>query len=417
MKVQRHFLKHPNPIIPQLCEYSKSLYNQANFYMRQIHFWNYHYPDLKVPQLNINDLWALVKNEECCKNLHNTKTAKQTLFKLLNDWSNYWKALKTYKVNPNAFLSKPRAPKYKDKYAQVIFYNETVSRRFLKQNIIRPTNGCFEIKSAIKNFKQVVITPKTFGFIIEISYEDEAKSNSNKPNKDNCCAIDIGVNNLCAITSDQLDFPILVNGRIVKSINQWYNKKQSSKKRSCKRYFRLENYFHHVSKYIVQLCLENNIGTIIIGHNTGWKQNTKKDKRMRRKERQKFQYVPFYRLFQKIEYKASEYGIEIRYVNESYTSKCSYYDREELKHSEEYMGRRVKRGLFKSSDGRLLNADVNGSANIGRKVKVIQNGKDFHGKLYYARLDRSLAARPVGINPLNTFSEEISQTLEVTKIL
>jgi len=120
------------------------------------------------------------------------------------------------------------------------------------------------------------------------------------------CCIDPGVNNLITITSDQLDKSILVNGRILKSINQHYNK-CPNKKNSKKRYFRIENYFHHVSKFLIEICVKNGIGRIIIGKNDGWKE----DIQMRKKDKQNFQYIPFCKLFDKIVYKAIMVGIEI----------------------------------------------------------------------------------------------------------
>src|SRR5690606_38205557 len=119
-----------------------------------------------------------------------------------------------------------------------------------------------------KDFKQVVVTPKTFGFVVDIQYERENKKE--KVSKDKICCIDIGVNNLATITSDQHS-PLLVNGRILKSVNRLYNKRPN-KKNSRKRYFRIENYFHHVSKFIIENCLKHGIGRIIIGKNDGWKQ-------------------------------------------------------------------------------------------------------------------------------------------------
>ena len=183
--------------------------------------------------------------------------------------------------------------------------------------------------------------------------------------------------------------PILVNGRIVKSINQWYNKKPC-KTRNRKRYWRLENYFHHVSKFIVDLCVKEGIGRIIIGRNEGWKQNIK----MRKKNKQSFQYIPFYRLMEKIKYKAAIVGIDVTFTEEAYTSKSSFYDRDELPKYDEgeptLSGTRKHRGLYVSNDGFAVNADVNGSLNIGRKAIP-----EFKGIR-----DRSLAARPVAINPL-----------------
>lgn len=399
MKVERHFIKENQEII-NLCLTSKELYNKCNFLMRQAFFSE----QQRLPDINI--LVNETKNLDCFKNLHNTKTAKQTIRKVLSDWSNFKKSLNAFYKNPKSFKKKPKPPYYKKKMAQVIFYSETIKSKPLKNNIITPTNQCFGVKSKIKDFKQILITPKTFGFIVDIQYEEskeeklnKQKEKAEKTDKNKICNIDLGVNNLCAITSDQHS-PILINGRILKSINQWYNK-NPCKTRSRKRYFRMENYFHHVSKLIVQNCVKHGIGTIIIGRNKNWKQKNK----MRKKNKQNFQYIPFYNLQQKIEYKAKAYGIDVVYTEEAYTSKSSYLDRDPLpeynKEAQEedipkFSGKRIKRGLYESKEGVLLNADINGSANIGRKI--IQDEK------ILLQLDRSLAARPIVINPLRKFS-------------
>ena len=389
MQVERHFIKENQEIV-NLCQTSKELYNKCNFLMRQAFFSKNTLPDINV-------LVFQTKNLDCFKNLHNTKTAKQTIRKVISDWSNFKKSTNAFYKNPKSFNSKPKPPNYKKKMAQVIFYNETIKRKQLKENRIVPTNKCFDIKSEIKNFKQVTITPKTFGFIVDIQYEENKQKEKTKIDKSKICSIDLGINNLCAITSDQHN-PILINGRILKSINQWYNK-NPGKNKSRKRYFRIENYFHHVSKLIVQNCIEHQIGTIIIGRNNNWKQNMN----MGKKNNQKFQYIPFCNLLQKLEYKAKSYGISIIYTEESYTSQSSYLDRDPLPeyNKEEkpiFSGKRIKRGLYETKEGKLLNSDINGSANIGRKV--IQNEDILF------RLDRSLAARPIAINPLRKFTIE-----------
>lgn len=237
---------------------------------------------------------------------------------------------------------------------------------------------------------QVVLRPKSWGFVVEVQYEVKEKK-ADVDRKKVCC-IDLGLNNLCAITSDQYK-PILVNGRPLKSINQWYNKKPNVR-RSAKRYWRIENYMHHVSKLIVDNCISHGIGTIIIGKNTGWKRNIN----LGRKTNQAFCFIPIDSLLQKISYKAKLVGIQVVMTEEAYTSKASFIDRDPLPAYErgveppQFSGKRVKRGLYKASSGQLVNADVNGACNIGRKV--IQNTE------FFSRLDRSLAARPVKINPL-----------------
>jgi IS605 OrfB family transposase len=397
--VERHF-NNGNPEIIRLCRLSKELYNRCNYLMRQAWFNQQHLKSRKLP--DIGTLIAETKDLECFKQFGNTKTAKQTIKKVLTDWSNFKKALKAYGKDRSKFLRCPKPPNYKKQMAQTIFYKETIQGGQSQKPITSLTanNGCFSVPFR-EGYKQVVITPKTFGFMIEVSYEiKEEKKSKTKLNKDKLCTIDVGLNNLCAITLDQ-NRPILVNGRIVKSINQWYNKRPC-KSRLRKRYFRLENYFHHVSKMIVSLCLKEGIGTIVIGKNNGWKQNINLGK----KTNQAFCHVPTYLLLEKIRYKALLEGVDVVFTEESYTSKSSFYDRDELPEYDpnredepKFSGKRKHRGLYIGGDGFAVNADVNGSLNIGRKVFPE----------FFGIRDRSLAARPVVINPLSVFTQSYKE--------
>ena len=383
--VERHYSKGNSEIV-KLCSLSKELYNRCNYLMRQAWFNQQHLKYKQLPDINI--LVNETKELECFKQLHNTKTAKQTIRKVLTDWSNFRKALTAYGRDRSKFINCPKPPNYKKEMAQVIFYNETIKngQKGIPLTQLTATNNCFSIPCD-KNYKQVVITPKTFGFMIEVQYESK-EIKKPKLDKKKVATIDLGLNNLCAITLDQ-QRPILINGRIVKSINQWYNKRQC-KNRLKKRYFRLENYFHHVSKYIVDLCIKHKIGKLIIGKNNGWKQKINLGK----KTNQNFYSIPFYTLLAKIKYKAEMNGIQVIFTEESYTSKASFYDRDPLPsygdEKTEFSGKRKCRGLYLTKDGFALNADINGSMNIGRKVIP-----EFLGIR-----DRSLAARPVVINPL-----------------
>lgn len=378
--VERHYTKG-NPEIIRLCKISKELYNRCTFLMRQAWFTKQRLPDIVILRKETREL-------DCFKELHNTKTAMQTIRKVLTDWSNFRKALSAYKKDRSKFIRCPKPPNYKEKMAQVIFFKETIKGGQSNKPLatLTATNNCFSVPFK-EGYKQVVITPKTFGFVIDVQYETKEQKKKVKFDKDKICTIDIGLNNLAAITLDQ-NRPILINGRILKSINQWYNKRPC-KSRLRKRYWRIENYFHHTSKLIIDLCLKYKIGKIIIGRNEGWKQNIHLGKKMN----QTFCMIPTYFLLEKIKYKAAIQGIEVIFTEESYTSKASFYDQDPLpKYGEtppEFSGKRKSRGLYVSKDF-AINADVNGSMNIGRKVIP-----EFLGIR-----DRSLAARPVVINPL-----------------
>ena len=227
--VERHYSKGNEEIV-RLCKLSKELYNRCTFLMRQAWFTKQRLPD-------INILTDEVKDLDCFKQFGNTKIAKQTVRKVLTDWSNYCKSLKAYGKDKSKFVRCPKAPNYKKKLAQVIFYNETLKGGQGKKQLenLTANNGCFSIPFK-EGYKQVVVTPKHFGFMIEVQYDKKVEKVSKKKfDKDKVCTIDIGLNILAAITLDQTR-PILINGRIVKSINQWYNKRPC-KSRLKKRYF------------------------------------------------------------------------------------------------------------------------------------------------------------------------------------
>jgi IS605 OrfB family transposase len=185
------------------------------------------------------------------------------------------------------------------------------------------------------------------------------------------------VNNLAVCTSNQALKPIILNGRPLKSINQFYNKKRAemqsklqnkftSKKISkltFKRNNKIQDFIHKSSRLIVNYCIENEIDTIIIGKNDNWKQNINIGKQ----NNQNFVSIPHAKFINLIQYKAQLEGIKVILTEESYTSKCSSLDLEKVCKHETYKGTRIKRGLFQSSN-KLINADVNGSLNIMRKV-------------------------------------------------
>jgi len=401
---ERHHIDGNEEIL-RLCKLSKDLYNKCNYIMRQCFFKKEKLPDITF-------LYNFAKDLDSFKSFHNTKVPMQTIRKLINDWSNYKKSINAYQKYPNKFIKEPNPPSYKKKLCQVIFHNATIKNGQSKDiekcfsGTIVPNNKCFEINSN-RHYQQVIITPKSFGFMIDVMYEKE-KTVIHKPNNNFCC-VDLGVNNLCTITSDK-HIPIIINGRVVKSFNRYYNKSNKNKHHTKKRYFRLENYFHHTSKFIIDNCLKNNITTIIIGKNDGWKKDIKMDK----KHRQNFFYIPFDNLLEKIKYKAELSGIKVIFTEESYTSQASFLDRDNIpvydkKNTENYQfsGQRIKRGLYKSKDGILINADVNGSANIGRKV--------IPDSTFGAEWDRSVGATPIIINPLRSIAAQHKQARRLPK--
>ncbi|GHO96075.1 hypothetical protein KSF_061230 [Reticulibacter mediterranei] len=198
--------------------------------------------------------------------------------------------------------------------------------------------------------------------------------------------IDIGMNNLVALTSNQPGFvPVLVNGRPMKSINQYYNKKKAElqsklghtgttkrmERLTNTRNRRIDHYMHTTSRWIVDDLVAHGIGTLVIGKNDGWKQEANMGKRTN----QNFVPIPHARFIQMLTYKAELAGITVIITEESYTSRASFLDRDEMpvydptrKEKPKFSGKRIERGLYRAADGTLINADCNGSYNITRKV-------------------------------------------------
>ena len=150
-----------------------------------------------------------------------------------------------------------------------------------------------------------------------------------------------------------------------------------------KRNFWIEDKNHKISRFIVNYCIEHNIGTIIIGKNKQWKNGINIGK----KNNQKFVELPHAKLIDKITYKALLVGIKVIETEESYTSKCDALALEPIKKQISYLGKRVKRGLFQSNIGKVINADINGACNIARKVigdsfvkEIVNSGLVFRPK-------------------------------------
>ena len=356
--------------IDMLCFFSKNLYNQANYIIRQSFIKEKKY-------LNYNEVQKILQTHETYKNLP-SKVSQQILMILDKNWKSFFKSIKEYVKKPNKYLGKPKLPRYKDKIKgrNILVYTiQAISKKEIKKGIVKLSGTNISIKTEQEKIQQIRVVPRNNEYVIEIIYEKgEEESNLNKGN---FISIDIGLNNLATITSNKIN-PLIVNGRVLKSVNQFYNKEKAKlqsfigDKGTSKRIIKLTNkrnkkvsdYLHKSSRYIVNECLKQDIGTIIIGKNENWKQ----DINIGSKNNQSFVNIPHSTFIKMIEYKSKLLGISVILTNESYTSKCSFIDNEPLVKQSNYLGKRVKRGLFKSANGIKINADVNGSLNIARKV-------------------------------------------------
>jgi putative transposase len=378
---------------------SKNLYNAANYVIRQsfVYGWGY---------LNYNKMAQLMKSHPAYKALP-AKVSQQILMILDKNWQAFFEAVKAYKNEPTKFTGRPKTPKYKDKIKgrNILVYTiQAISTKQLKKGIIHLSGTNILIKTKVKpeQICQVRLVPKCDSYVIEVIYNACAERSRSKPEstvepspKEAIASIDLGLNNLVALTSNQPGFvPLLINGRPLKSINQFYNKRkahlQSQLKGSRKTSSRLgcltrcrnqkvDNYLHHTSRFIINLLIERKIGTLVIGKNLQWKNEINLGKQTN----QNFVTVPHARLIEMLEYKAELVGIKVIVQEESYTSQSNFLNLDPIPvygNSDAqklvFSGKRIKRGLYRTSVGQLINADVNGSYNIMRKAipNVFSNG-------------------------------------------
>lgn len=388
-RVEKHIIKRNHPdwkICDKLCFSSKNLYNKVNFIIRSAFLGKTE---------NIEDFKDLIKNDrfvggyELIKRMtelndHDYRSLKpqssqQVILQLGTIWKSYFKSLKSYKSNTSRFSGRPKMPSYKHKEKGryiVTFTNQNISIK--NRKIFFSRKDCFKkIRTNKIDFQQIKIVPKLDGsYHLCIIYNKEIE---NVKGRGYSFGVDLGLNNLMAITSDKVDFrPLLINGRPLKSYNWFWNKNKARLQSELKEKFlskritkltfdrnnKVNDYLHKASRLLINKALENKVTSIVIGYNQGWKNEINIGK----KNNQNFVNIPYEKLIDFIHYKAEENGIRVIMVKEEYTSKCSSLDKEEIRKHETYIGNRVKRGLFKTSNRLEINADVNGSLNILRKV-------------------------------------------------
>ena len=353
---------------------SKNLYNAANYRVRQAYIFEKRYiPYTALDQLMKQnpDYYALPR-----------KVSQWVLKQVDHDWQSFFAAQAVWQTSPERFTGRPRLPKYKPITSGrnlLVYTSQAISQSLLRQKgLIQPSQLPIQIKTQQRNIQQVRIVPRSNHYVVEVVYQVDTPSVSDEPGY--TASIDLGVDHLVALTSDQPDFvPLLVNGRPLKAINQFYNKQrarlqsllpegQYTSKRleaiTYKRNQRINSYLHRASKRLIEALTLCGIKTLVVGKNGGWKQEVNLGSR----NNQNFVLIPHARFIEMLHYKATLVGIRFIVTEESYTSKCSFLDNEPLEQQEQYLGKRVKRGLFRASDGRTIHADVNAAYNILRKV-------------------------------------------------
>lgn len=361
-------------ICDELCFKSKNLYNAALFEFRQSYF------DKEVDTLTWQNLNRIFNqsNQFDYRELP-SKVSNTVLKKLGNNISSFWSLVKKPDYN-----KKVRLPKYLHKTDGrfiVEFNKQTFSNKRDEDNnlIICKSSLNLKIPTKVENPQQIRIVPKTGCYVIEVIYE--TKENKPKQNQ-RVASIDLGLNNLATVVTNDGDNPLLISGKKIKSINQYYNKITSKKKALLpynvftsksldrlwlKRNNKISYEIHKITKFLANYFDERDVSKVIIGNNSGWKNEINLGKR----NNQNFVNIPYTKFINQLTYKCQLLGITVITREESYTSKASFLDYDEIpnykdENKPKFSGKRIKRGLYRSTT-RKINADVNGAYNIMAK--------------------------------------------------
>ena len=387
----KHLSKENYLSLKELCHAAKNLTNEAIYNVRQYYFTENEF-------LKYEKNYTLLKNSPNYKTL-NSNMAQQILKEIDGSFKAFFGLLKLAKKGKYAFKD-CKLPHYlpKDGYTTLV-----IGFVRLKGNqLIIPFSNSFKkthrpIEITIppillnKKVKEIRIIPKAKARFFEIQYTYEAEYIQRNLNKNNALALDLGVNNLVtAVSSNGTSF--IIDGRRLKSINQWFNKenarlqsikdKQHFGKKTTNRQKaiardrnnKVNDYMNKTARTVINYCINNNIGTLIVGYNETFQRNSHIDK----PNNQNFINIPYGRLRNKLEYLCELNDIVFVKQEESYTSKASFWDNDNIPvynadNPKEYQfnGKRIHRGLYKTANGKVFNADVNGALNIMRKSSVV----------------------------------------------
>jgi putative transposase len=354
--VEQHVIDKADPrfaAIDAAAFAAKNLYNAANYLVRQSFIFDGRY-------LGFAAIFHLIKHHEAYTALPR-KVSNDILRQLDKNWRAFFAACEAYREDPSKFVGRPKLPKYKHstKGRFLLTYDrQAISRRALARGRLRPSGLDIEVHTTHRDVKQARIVPRIGFYVVEVVYEQVESAPSGNPAL--YAAVDLGVDTLAALTSNKVGFaPRLVNGRVLKSYNQFCNKRKAElqaalghdgtttcmERLTTKRTRRINHYLHATSKAIIAVLVEEGIGTLVIGKNPLWKQEVE----FGRVNNQHFVQIPHARFINMLRYKAELAGIAAIIQEESYTSKASFLDLDFLpvydpKREDEphFSGRRIK---------------------------------------------------------------------------
>ena len=386
----KHLSKEEYISLRELSHTAKNLYNQAVYNIRQ-----YYFQEKKF--LNYNKNNSLLKSSENYKTL-NSNMSQQILKEVDGSFKSFFGLLK--KKNKGIYNAKVKLPSYLPKNSFTTLVIGFV--RLNEDTLVIPYSNSFKKnhkKISIKippilldkKIKEIRIIPKFNARFFEVQYTYKVQEQQRNLDKNHALAIDFGINNLATcVTSKGRSF--IIDGKKLKSINQWFNKENArlqsikdkqkyGKKPTLRQKYlyssrnnKVNDYMSKTVRKIINYCLENNIGTLVCGYNETFQRNSNIGKA----NNQTFVNIPFGKLREKLEYLCKLYSLRFVEQEESYTSKSSFFDMDILPKFEadkpqtySFLGKRIKRGVYQTSKGYILNADVNGALNILRKSNVV----------------------------------------------
>ena len=387
----KHLSKEDYITIKELCHTAKDLANKAIYNVRQYYF-------AEGEFLKYEKNYVLLKNSPNYKAL-NSNMAQQILKEVDCSFKSFFGLLKLAKQGKYAFKD-CKLPHYlpKDGYTTLIigFVRLNGNKLVLPfSNSFKKTHKPVEITIPPilldKTIKEIRIIPKTNARFFEIQYIYEAECIQRNLNTNNALALDLGVNNLVTAVSNS-GKSFIIDGKRLKSINQWFNKenarlqsvkdkqrfgkKPTNKQKAAarNRNNKVNDYMNKTARMVMNYCINNDIGTLIVGYNETFQRNS----HIGKQNNQNFVNIPYGQLRNKLEYLCKLNGIVFVKQEESYTSKSSFWDRDDIPvynadNPKEYpfSGKRTHRGLYKTASGKTINADINGALNIMRKSRVV----------------------------------------------
>ena len=387
----KHLSKEDYKTIKELCHTAKNLMNEAIYNIRQ-----YYFTEGKFLKYEKN--YALLKSSPNYKAL-NSNMAQQILKEADGSFKSFFSLIKLAKQGKYAFKD-CKLPHYlpKNGYTTLVigFVRLNGNKLILPfSNSFKKTHKAVEITIPPvlldKKVKEIRIIPKADARFFEIQYIYEAECIQRNLNKQNALALDLGINNLVTAVSNT-GKSFIIDGRKLKSINQWFNKenaclqsvkdKQHFGKRTtnrqksiaCDRNNKVNDYMNKTARKVIDYCIMNDIGTLVVGYNVTFQRNS----HIGKQNNQNFVNIPYGKLRDKLSYLCELNGIVYVEQEESYTSKASFWDKDKIPvynddNPKEYKfsGVRVHRGLYQTANGKTFNADVNGALNIMRKSSVV----------------------------------------------